>query len=310
MASVLGSAIVRRCNAVINTLDWYGNIVSVPMSFAKMGTLGNESHASENSIVAKNYMACICQLNEHSKNFGENTRIILGNTAYSMRGVNNFTREFTGDPDSVHLMTFTIEKAEVLCQDSIEKQCADYHSFKWDIELTARKSMNVGGAQKISVAGKRNGKLVESSEEHPIDYIFNTEDKHIADVDADGNLVAKQVGETLITVTLAQNPDVSESFSLAVADGGESYIEFTSEEIETLSELQSAEISAVFYENGIATEDNVIFSFSGAPLAAYSTIQTGFNKYKVTCYTASQMPLKVTVTCREHSKTMTILLTA
>ena len=102
IGSVLADGIVRRCNAVINTLDWYGNIVSVPMSYAKMGTLGNASHASENSIVAKNYLSCICQRNEASAAFTENTRIILGSTAYSLRGVNDFTREFTDDPDSVH----------------------------------------------------------------------------------------------------------------------------------------------------------------------------------------------------------------
>ena len=30
MEAILGAAIVRRCNAVINVLDWYGKIVSVP----------------------------------------------------------------------------------------------------------------------------------------------------------------------------------------------------------------------------------------------------------------------------------------
>ena len=38
ISAIHGSAVVRRCNAVIHVLDWYGNIVDVPMSYAKMGT--------------------------------------------------------------------------------------------------------------------------------------------------------------------------------------------------------------------------------------------------------------------------------
>lgn len=309
IGAVLGSAIVRRCNAVINTLDWYGNLVPIPMSYAKMNTMGNESHASENSIVAKNYINCICQRNEYSKAFKENARIILGENAYAMRGVNDFTREFTDDPDSVHLMSFTIERGEVLTSDSVEHQCADYHAFSWEIGITAKKSMVVGARQKIGIISKRNGKAVENSAEHPIAYRFESSTPDILSVDEDGNITALQEGMAEITVRLAQNENIFDSFIVEIANGGESYIGFTTDPVFALTELQETEISAALYENGAATETELTFTFAGAPQKAYSAVRTALNTYRVVCYAASSTPLTIAVSDGEHEKTESILLT-
>ena len=178
MGSVLGDGIIRRCNSVINVLDWYGNIVPVPMSYAKMGTLGNASHASENSIVAKNYISCICQLNQYSAAFAENTRIILGKTAYSMRGLNDFTREFTDDQDSVHLLTFTIERSAPLPQDRLDLQCADYDSFRWNLTIRGKHQMTRASQQVLSVTSTRNGELVTSIKQ--MDSRYGRIDYHVS----------------------------------------------------------------------------------------------------------------------------------
>lgn len=309
MGSVLGDGILRRCNAVIHTLDWYGNIVEVPMSFAKMGTLGNASHATENSIVAKNYMACVCQKNAASENFTENTRIILGKTAYSMRGVNDFTREFTDDEDSVHLMTFTIERSEVLEQDSLEYQCADYNSFDWRMNVFAPDSMNVGTASTIGVESRRMGVLAESSTEYPISYIFESSDTGVAVVDADGDITAMGEGTATITVTLAQNPDITEPVDITVTDAGERFIAFTSTPVSSLKEYESVVISAAVFENGRETTEDVSFGFSGPANGVYGVTRTaGENQITLTAYGPSQIPLTVTAETDDLSTSMEIRL--
>lgn len=295
VATVLGDAIVRRCNAVINLLDYYGNIVSLPMSFAKMGTQGNAPHVSENSIIAKNYISCICQLNKFTERLTENSRLILGKSAYAMRGLNDFTREFTSDPDSVHLLSFTIERTEPLAQDSMEKQCADYHSFHWDIVLTAKENMPVDGTQQITVQSIRNGSAVESSEENPICYIYKSSNTDVAKVDDEGVITAVSEGSAEITVILAQNREIRQSISIVVADSGSEYVDFMTAPVHSLRELESVEISAAHYLDGAATEDAVSFAFSGPADSCYRAVKTGENTYTVTCYTASHIPLKIQI---------------
>lgn len=310
MGSVIGDGIIRRCNSVINVLDWYGNIVPVPMSYAKMGTLGNASHATENSIVAKNYISCICQLNEHSAVFAENTRIILGKAAYSMRGLNDFTREFTDDQESVHLLTFTIERSAPLPQDSLEKQCADYHSFRWEIGITGARSMTAGNAQKLGVKSNRMGETVVSDDEHPISYLFSSSDESVATVDSEGNVTAVGVGSAVITVTLRQNPEISQTMEISVtaAESGES-VGFTSTMPETLGEYETALIRAARFLNGAETDGTVRFDFSGPPEICYSAAQTRENGRLLTCFGASNVPLKITVSDENgHSATAEIRL--
>lgn len=301
----LGQAVVRRCNAVINVLDYYGNVASVPMSYAKMGTLGNASHATENSITAKNYISCVCQLNEHSKAFAENTRLLLGNMAYAMRGVNNFTREFTNDADSVHIITFTIELTEPLPQDDFDNGVADGLSFKWQLSVTAEESMNVGATQTITVKSVRNGENVADSTEYPISYIFSSSDENVLTVDENGLISAIGEGTATVTVKLKQNPNVAQSVTITAASAGDGYVAFTSTPLTALHSFETAEISAAWFENGAATDEAVTFSFTGADEDAYSTEISG-NRAKLTCYGLAAKPLVVTASHGESTAQMSI----
>lgn len=311
IGSVLADGIVRRCNAVIHTLDWYGNIVGVPMSYAKMGTLGNASHASENSIVAKNYISCVCQRNAVSAAFRENTRFILGNTAYSMRGVNDFTREFTDEADSVHLMTFTIEMSEPMPQDSIEQQCADYFSFRWEIGISGERAMKTGTTRPLSVKSARMGVVVESTEENPISYLFSSSDESVATVDASGNVTAVGEGSAEITVTLAQNPSISATWSVSAEASPEDSVSFTTSVPETLREYESAVLNAAVFENGEPTGETVNWTFTGAAENCYGVGENEDGSRTITCYCASAVPLTVTIAAANGlSDSREILLTA
>lgn len=309
IGSALGSAIVRRCNSVIHALDFYGNIQTVPMSFAKMGTLSNASHATENSIVAKNYMQCVCQLNNISRELAENSRIILGKTAYSMRGLNDFTREFTDDEGSIHLLSFTIEKSEPLEQDSIEKQCADYKSFSWELAVTANGTMRTGTSQKIKTESIRMGEKVQSSTEKPIDYIYSSSNASLT-VDAEGTVYAAENGAATITVALAQNPTVKREISIEAAESGGTYVAFTSSPLSELAEYETAEVSAALFQNGEATDAPVRFSLSGADGKTYSAEILTDRSIRVSCYGASMNPLIIKAESGGQEAVMTVRLTA
>ena len=301
MEAVHGSAIVRRCNAVIHVLDWYGNVVSVPMSYAKMGTLGNATHATENTITSKNYIACICQLNEYSRQFYENTRIILGNTAYAMRGMDDFTREFTDDPDSVHLLTFTIERVEVQPYDNVELGVADYDGFSWNISIDWNNSMIVGATQALTVNSKRNGVNVSDSTEHPIAYLYASSDENVLTVDESGAVTAVGEGTADITVTLAQNPQIKKTVTIDVPAQESEYVAFTTTIPKTLHEYASLVVSAAKFVNGEPTVIELQFRFTGPEDGVFTVTQTGTNRYALMTYRASQVPLTITASDGTHT---------
>lgn len=302
----IGQAVVRRCNAEIRVLDFYGNIQSVPMSYAKMGTLGNASHPTENSIIAKNYINCICQYNDVSSAFRENTRMILGNMAYSMRGVNNFTREYTEDKDSVHIISFTIELTELLPQDDVENQVADGLAFSWEIVPTANSSMKSGATQLIGVQSVRNGEIIASTADKPIGYTFSSSDENVLTVSENGLVSAVSEGEAEITVSLIQNPSIQARVSISVSNAAEG-LSFT-RMVDEIHQLESAEISAVWTENGEATGDTVHFEFSGPSERSYETEQTAPNTYLIRCWALSDTPLTVTIHHKGESLSQNIRL--
>ena len=309
VSAIFGSAIVRRCNAVINILDWYGNIVTVPLSYAKMGTLGNAPHTTENTITSKNYIACICQLNEYSKSFHENTRILLGDTAYAMRGMDDFTREFTDDPDSVHLLSFTIERVEVQPFDNVELGVADYGGFSWNISVDWNNSMMVGMTQTIKPTSSRNNVAVENSEEHPISYLYSSSDESVLTVDENGVVTAVGEGTASITVTLEQNENISQTVEIEVPAAENEYVAFTTTIPKNLHEYDALTVKAAYFESGEATVTELKFSFSGPENGVYTVEQTDTNTYKIMTFRASPVPLKITAAFEGHSAEAVINIT-
>ena len=223
----------------------------------------------------------------------------------AMRGVNNFTREFTNKADSVHIITFTIEMTEPLPQDDFEHGVADGLAFKWLLSVTADKSMNVGATQTIAVKSIRNGESVVSTVENPITYVFTSSDTNVLTVDENGLVKAVGEGSATVTVTLAQNPDITQAVDIAVAAAGDGYVAFTSTPLTALHSLETAEISAAWFENGTVTDDVVTFSFSGADEDAYSADVSG-NKATLTCYGLSDKPLIVTAAHGDSTAQMSI----
>jgi hypothetical protein len=304
-----GQAIVRRCNAVVKVLDWYGNIIPVPISYAKMETLGNAPHTTENTITSKNYIAVICQLNEYTESFTENTRILLGKTAYALRGIDDFTREFTDDPDSVHLLTFTIERVEVQPHDNVKLGVADYGGFSWEIATNWNNSMKVGQTQTLSVSSQRNNVAVSFSDEHPISYEYESTDESVLTVDENGVVTAVGEGEADIIVTLAQNPSITQIAHIEVPAAEAAYVAFTSTIPAKMHEYDAITVSAAYFENGEATDEAVTITFSGPEDGAYSANPGGEpNTYGLISYHASQRPLTITANHGEHSATAQIYL--
>lgn len=310
IAAIMSDVIIRRCNATYRRLDWYGNVLTCPFNIPKVQPRGAQDDYTKNMILADHYYTCAMQLNDVSAAIHENTRMILGDAAYSVRGLDNFTQEFTGEDDSTHIIYFQIQREEkVDVYDDMERKIADGLAFSWDVSLHAALTMAAGQTQTLNPVSVRNGVTVSDTEEYPVTYYWTSTDPSVLSVDQNGVVTAVSTGTATITCTLAQNMDITESVEIGVEEPAEAYIAFSGALADTIAEQESATFSAAFYEDGAETDNPLSFSFSG-PLNGEYSVETDGNTVKIYCWERSDTPVVITAEYGGYKAEHTIRLEA
>lgn len=301
IASVTGNALVKRCNAVWNALDYYGNIVSEPMSITKPTTTANANADTEMMNLADSYMDCIIQANEWTlANLRNNTRMILGTSGFAVRGLSDYIREFTDQQDSVRILRFSLYYQEPLETDDMENQVAGGLAFSWQINVTGPKSMQAGQSAAFTADSLRNNEPVPAAQ--TVTYQWASLNTEVATVDETGLVTAVTDGQVTITCTLAENTNIYTEVQLAV-QAASSGLSWASELPENVPVYQSRSISVT------GAQGPVSWSFSGPDENAY-TVSTDGETATITCYYPSLIPLTVTVTDSITTLTAEIQLTA
>lgn len=295
ISSPIGNGIVRRCNAVWNYLDFYGNVHSEPIIADKLLANANDSDDQQSMLITKGYFNVIAQYNDATRQLDTNSRMILGTGAYRVTGYSDFQTEFTGDYSSVRLLEFTIryeEPNDVI--DDLERHVAGGKSFDWEISAAAKTVLRPGETAQIIAESRRNGEPVQSTEEHPVSYLYYTSAAEIADVDEHGHITGVSEGQANIIVALAQNPACSAEFTVTVQSSEtEDHIEFLGTVPEKIGAYRSAELTAAVFAGGEETDEPVQWELSGAERAAYSFEENG-NSLLIRCWGSSRHPLTVT----------------
>lgn len=309
-----GMAIVRRCNAVWNHLDYYGNIVSEPIIKENVRANASSPDVQIDQQIVNGYYNITCQYNDFTRQANDNTRIVLGDQgnpyenakAYRITGFGNFTREFTEDASSVRLLSFTIRvQTKNSDTDDLVNCVADGKNFRWDMRMTGPDNVGAGETAQFSVASMRNGETVESTEENPISYVWTVSDPEIASIDQNGVLTAIRAGNVRVTALLAQNTQKSASMELTV-NGSGSGIRFFGPIPPYLGPLDSFTMQAAVYVNGAEVRAEVHFTLSGADENAYSYTVYGYNRLTVTCFGYSETPLTITATAGDYTESVSV----
>ena len=302
-----GAAIVQRCNAVWNYLDYYGNVMSEPMVVTNYRADANDSDAQEGNLISKGYFNVIVQGNPVTEQIDTNTRFILGTAAYRVTGYSDFHQEFTGDYSTVRILEFSIRYEEPNLEiDDMENHVASGKKFSWEIQIGGAAVIPEGETAQFTAVSLRNNEDVVSTEEYPITYLWSSSDESIATVDKNGLVTAIAEGEAVITATLEQNPNVFSEFPVSIAEAEDS-VEFTSNVPKTLSAYEDCDISAAFFQNGVETSDPVTWTFDGAAQNTYKVI-TGGKTATIYCFGYSKTSLTVTATHGDLSVTASIQL--
>ena len=304
-----GAAVVRRCNAVWNFLDYYGNVVSEPILVENSRANANDSDTQQSLMIAKGYFNVLCQYNDHTRQIDTNTRMILGTAAYRVTGYSDFDMEYTGDYGSVRMLQFSIRFEEAnFAIDDMVNHVAGGKAFSWGITVSAPDKLRVGATAQCTAESVRNGQNVVSSGENPISYYYTSSDKSVLTVTNDGTITAVAEGTATITATLTQNPAYSAAMELTVTET-EDGVAFTSTIPQTLGAFESASITAAYFLDGEEQDDPLTWYVGGADETAYSyAVSTDGKSVSIDCFGYSKAPLIVTAAIGADSATANIAL--
>lgn len=297
IASVSGNALVRRCNAVWNSLDFYGNIVSEPFVLTNIATKANANTDNEFMQLADAYSDCIMQANEWTlENLRENTRIVLGSGVYAVRGLADYIREFTEDSTSVRLLHFSVYYQEPVDTDDMSAQVANGLAFQWEIIADAPRTIQIGVPTTLIPTSIRNGEVVVSTDTQPISYLWESFNTDIATVDNTGTVTALTAGQVTIQCSLEQNQDIQARFVFEVTDTPS--LSWASSVPEKIPQFTSATL---------LTNMVVSWNISGGTQNSFEVSQTE-TSLTIQCFYPSTTPLTITATSQSSNDTLSAVI--
>lgn len=315
VASDTGNAVIRRCTAIWNYLDFYGNVKTEPFVWAKGPANATSNEYLDYNSIAHDYQKCAIQLNADTEQLRHNTRVVLGRSVYQMSGIVDFISDFsqlvqedgstkprqTSEP--CHIMYFDLYKTEQVPElDDMEREIAGGLAFKWEIRATGNLEIQAGKTVNLGVYSLRSDSdaqdvPVYSTEAHPITYLYTSSDESIATVDAEGNVTAVGEGVATITVTLAQNPENTADFEITVTEAETGAALALEPELPATLGMQRSAISRVIYtENGTEVAADIEVAAGGpAPYCYSAAYENG--AVTVRCWEGSAKPLVITISC-------------
>lgn len=292
IGSVSGNAIIRQCDSVWGTLDYYGNAVYVPFVRARQQAKATDNNAQQYTLIAEHYFDSIMPMDEVSANLRENTRMLLGSAAYYVTGLNDSSREFTGDASSVRLLYFTLNRCEQTINDDLERGIADGKAFSWEITVSGGGPLMEGQSEQLCATSLRNGDTPVGD----ISYTWESSDPSILSVDRNGLVAAISTGTAEIICRLKQNQSITQTVSVTVEKAAKEEVRFSGTTPVSLKQYASVTLSAALWRDGMETGETVEFEIAGAPAQCYETEMNG-NSVTITCYYPSEIGITIMAKC-------------
>ena len=314
MGSAYATAVVARCNSSFNSYDHYGNIITEPLY---VGSYEIRKTATYVEVYHINLMdgniQITCQYNETTKRLGETKRLILGTKVYYITGYADYVQEFTGDRDSVHLITFTARVDEPTERDDmLGTFIAGGKAESFSARLEMPKTVKVNSSIAVQPIFVHNDAEIASTEQYPITWKYESSDENVAQITSEGQIEGISAGTANIRVTMIQNPNIVAEAEITVVDStGEPYVEFSEYKDTTIRQFESLAYRATYYDqNGNPTDNALSWSVMGADYKSdYSYIIAADGRsIVVTCNHASTAPLHITASYGGKSATITITL--
>lgn len=282
----IGGGIVRRCNAVWNYLDYFGNVQREPMVIEELRANASDPDQQNSILVTKGYFNAIMQYNAFSGQLNTNSRVILGKGAYRITGFPPLLREFTDDPQSARLLSFTLRYEEPnAALDDLDNSVAESRSFSWSISVSGPSLLRTGTEAQFTASSLRCGVPAEGES-----YLWESGDESVLTVDSEGTCTAVSEGETVLLCSLEQNPEIFTEYPVSVS--AENGLRWAETPPGLLQVGEACTLRAVWLD-GAEADASVTYDFAGPERGCYAATVSG-GSAQITCYGGSETPLTVT----------------
>lgn len=295
MGGAYSTAVVRRCNRVWTRYDYYGNILREPFVVERSATRANANEYNIYEGLPDHYNNCVMQANPETLGLlKENTRMVMGNAVYAVRGLSDYIREFTEDQDSIRLLYFSLYFQQPTERDDMELEIADGKAFSWVISVDGPRQIAMGAAVQFSASSLRCG----SPPDQEVSYLWESLSDTL-EIDESGRVTALAQGTGTIRCRLAQNPELYTDTEVEVTEAG---LSWTSNVPQRLVCYQPLTLE-------VSSEKPVTWSFTGPPGNLWEAVAGGLTAV-LTAYFPSDIPLSVSVTDGEDTLNVNLILTA
>lgn len=303
-------AVIQRCNVTWRYLDFYGNVCAEPMCIYPQKMRANDPDSQRSSMITKGYFDGFAQYNQATRQLRNNSRMILGSSAYMLSGFSDWSQEFTDDDSSINLVYFSLRYDEPNdAKDDMVNRVADGKLFNWEIKVLGTPVLRAGETTSLTVTSKRKDEAVVNTTDYPITYSYSSSNEGVATVDENGTVTAISEGDADITVTLNQNANIAQTYSIQVEGTmTTTQVRFETTIPDTLSLFEAVTIAAGYYENGEATSEPVEWTLTNADKQAYSYTLNADNSITIKCWRGSVESLVITASYGGYSDSAEIYL--
>ena len=307
MSSATTNTVIARCRTHYSFYDEYGNILHEPLVVDRRSMLSNRLESPQNIELPEGYFNVKCQINSNTVRINDNTRFILGRSAFHVTGLTDFFEEFTFDNDSVHIMTFTVRREEPQVNDDMVNRIADGLLYQWSGDILGTYNLTQGATAQLTPRLLLNGEVKdtdEEGEELPMTWTFSSLDPSVISVDENGVATAVGEGSCFVTAILEQNPNImAQKLMFVVSSAEANTVQFTNLPVE-ITQYSSEIVSAAFFQDGVETDDPLTWQFYGADESTYTKVIAEDGKsVTITCLSPSATPIEVRA---KHANAMAI----
>lgn len=285
--TLASTVIIRRCNNVLRWQDVLGGIYEVPCVLDYLIKENRDYSTAGSAIVVPSGMVeCLVQFNTFSNKIKPNQRFLFGNPdnwiAYRVEGggINNFNNIKTEDNTSAGFIKLSLAVDYVNIQtDDIVNGIANSTGSVYSLVLNQSSiSGDIGQSVQLQATVILNEEVVTRT------VLWESSDTDIATVTSGGLVLFIDEGEAVITCSLVNNSDISDTCDVDVVSSPvDNYQVIYSPNNNYVYEESEKTWTVYLYKNGVQQANTFVFVLDAntVPSDHYTYSVLGGNSFKV-----------------------------
>jgi len=202
------------------------------------------------------------QDNNDSGNIKINDRFIKMNRAWKVSGI---------DRTKNGLIILHCDLDGITSSDDLENEIANAGDYVYTLEITNGETASIQEAStlQLNTQVKLNGNIVDNKT-----VVYSCDNPSIASVDENGLVTAISAGECIITVSLAENPNIYDTISITVIALPEHNYAVTISGSTSIIKTKTATYTATFTDNAVPITEESFFYITADDGVSETTLAT------------------------------------